>query len=62
MNLLVAVGTLMDGTGLTNIMEVVYGDNAALQLMTGKSVERSFRGHLLVNNCLNHMIVSAIVN
>ena len=62
MNLLGAIGTLMDDTGLTNIMEVVYGDNASIQLMTGKSVHRSFRGYLLVNNCRNNMIVSAIVN
>lgn len=30
-------------------------------MMTGKSVQRSFRGHLLVDKCLNHMIVSDTV-
>lgn len=59
MNLLGAIGTLMKGTGLRNIMEVVYGSNA-VQHMTGKSVQRAFRGHLLVDRCLNHLVVSEL--
>ena len=47
MNLLGAKGTLMMGTGLKNILEVVYGKNAVVHMMTGKYVQRSFRGHLL---------------
>ena len=61
MNLLGAIGTLMEGTGLQSILEVVYGANAVVHMMTGKSVQRSFRGHLLVKKCLNHMIVSDMV-
>ena len=60
MNLLGAIGTLMEGTGLRNIMEVVYGSNAVQHMMTGKSVQRAFRGHLLVDRCLNHMVVSEL--
>ena len=61
MNLLGAIGTLMEGTGLQSILEVVYGANPVVHMMTGKSVQRSFRGHLLVEKCLNHMIVSDMV-
>ena len=61
MNLLGAIGKLMEGTGLTNIMEVVYGENAVHHMMTGKSVQRAFRGHLLVDRCLNHMVVSDLL-
>ena len=50
MNLLGAKGTLMMGTGL--LLIVVYGENAVVRMMTGKSVQRSFRGHLLVDKCL----------
>ncbi|KAK3880068.1 hypothetical protein Pcinc_015407 [Petrolisthes cinctipes] len=60
MNLLGAIGTLMEGTGLRNIMEVVDGSNAVQNMMTGKSVQRAFRGHLLVDRCLNHMVVSEL--
>ena len=31
-------------------------------MMTGKSVQRAFRGHLLVDKCLNHMIVSDMID
>ena len=60
MNLLGAIGTLMEGTGLMNIMEVVYGSNAVQHMTTGMSVHRAFRGHLLVDRCLNHLVVSEL--
>ena len=62
MNFLGSIGTLMQGTGLSKILEAVYGENAVLHMMTGKSVQRSFCGHLLVDKCLNHIIVSAMMD
>ena len=61
MNLLGAIGTLMQGTGLKDIMEVVYGQNAVQHMLTGKSVQRAFRGHLLIDRCLNNLIVSDLM-
>ncbi len=61
MNLLGAIGTLMEGTGLQSILEVAYGENTVVQMMTGKSVQRSFHGHLVVDKSLNHMIISDMV-
>ena len=29
--------------------------------MTGRSVQRAFRGHLLVDRCLNHLVVSDLL-
>ena len=37
MNLLGAIGTLMDGTGLKEIMETVYGENATVHMMSRKA-------------------------
>ena len=31
-------------------------------MMTGKSAQQAFRGHLLVNKCLNQMVVSEILD
>jgi hypothetical protein len=62
MNLLGAIGTLMDGTGLKNLLEEVYGDNAVVHMPTGKSVQRAFRGNLLVDKCLNRLLVTKIVD
>ena len=42
MNVLGAIGTLMDGSGLKEIMETVYGENAVLHMMSGKAVQRAF--------------------
>ena len=61
MNLLGAIGTIMEGTGIRSILEVIFGENAVAHMLTGKSVQRAFRGHLLVNRCLNKIVVQAIL-
>ena len=53
---------LAQGTGLNNVLWEVYGENAAVHMMSGKAVQRAFRGHLLVNKCLNKMIVTEKVD
>ena len=58
MNLLGAIGTLMEGTGLKNILETVYGENAVMHMMTGKAVQRALRGHLLVDKCLHSQLIT----
>ena len=40
MNLLGAIGTLMEGTGLKEILRTVYGDNSVAHMLTGKSVQK----------------------
>lgn len=62
MNLLGAVGSLMNGTGLQDILQLIYGENPVVHMMTGKAVQRALRGHLLVDKCLNRMIVSDIAD
>lgn len=61
MDVLGAIGILMDGSGLKEIMETVYGENAGVHMMSGKAVQRAFRGHLLVDQCLTRQIVAKIV-
>jgi len=62
MNVLGAIGTLMQGTGLANIFEEIFGENAVTDIMTGKSVQRAFRGHLLLEKCLNGMLVFEVMD
>jgi len=61
MNVLGATGTLMEASGLKEIMETVYGENAVVHMMSGKAVQRAFHGHLLVDQCLTRQIVAKIV-
>ena len=60
MNLLGAIGTLMEGTGIRKLLEVIYGENAVSHILTGKAVQRAFRAHLLLDKCLTHEIVAQI--
>ncbi len=45
MNLLGAIGTLMNGSGLKDIFETIYGANAVVHMMSAKAVQRTFREH-----------------
>ena len=46
MNLLGAIGTLMEGSGLDTLLEEIYGENAVVHMLKGKAVQRAFRGHM----------------
>ena len=59
MNLLGAIGTLMDGSGLKDDLEMIYDENAVVH-MSGKAVQRSFREHLLVSKCLTQQLVAKV--
>ena len=62
MNVLGAIGTLMDGTVLKDILCSVYGENTTAHMMADKSIQRAFRGHLLVDKCLNRILLSDMAN
>lgn len=61
MNLLGAIGTLTEGSGLKETLETFYGENAVVHMMNGKAVQRALRGHLLVNHCLTNQTLSKII-
>ena len=61
MNLLGAIGTLMEGTSLRNTLETVFGENAVVHMMTGKAVKRALRGHLLVDKCLHNQLIKEMM-
>lgn len=46
MNLLGAIGTLMDGSRLEEIRDTVYDGNAIVHMMSGKAGQQAFHGHL----------------
>ena len=61
MNLIGAIGTLMDGSGIRSILQSVYGENAVVHIMSGKAVQRALRGHLLLNRCITQHIFEKVV-
>lgn len=58
MNLLRATGTLMQGAGLEAILDDIYAKHAVVHILSGKAVQRTLCGYLLVDKCLNQMIPS----
>ena len=48
-----AIGYLMAGSGLQEIMELVYAPNAVVHVLSGKAYARAVRAHLLVDAALN---------
>ncbi|KAG1682159.1 hypothetical protein GQR58_011304 [Nymphon striatum] len=60
-NLRGAIDTLIDGSGLRNLLEAVYGERAAVHMLSGKAMQRTFRGHLLIDRCLNEMVVFELI-
>jgi hypothetical protein len=47
MSFLGSIGSLMAGTGLSDVLENCYGPNTVSQMLAGKSVARAVRGHFL---------------
>ena len=61
MNLLRAVGTLMQGKDIKNIKDVVYGDITVLHVYVDrKTIQRPPVSRQVT--CLDHMIVSDVVH
>ena len=52
------IGHLMSGSRLHELLETIYANNAVTHMLTGKAVQREFRGLLQVDSSLSAMIVS----
>ena len=52
----------MAGSGLQELLEVVYAGNTVPHMMTGKAVSRAVRGHMLVDAALNTILVADAYN
>ena len=48
----------MTGTGLQEVMELVYAPNAVVHMMTGKAISRAVRANLIIDGVLNSLILS----
>ncbi len=51
----------MAGSGLQEVLELIYADNAVVHMMTGKAIARAVRGHLIVDAALNALILSDVL-
>ena len=61
MNLLGCIGYIMENSGLSDLLTLVYGENAVKHMLSGKAVSRALRGNLLIDLILNNMIIDILV-
>ncbi len=52
------VGHLMAESGLAQVLEVVYAENAVKHILSGKAIARAIRGHFIVHAALNAILAA----
>lgn len=52
----------MAGSGLQELLELVYAKNAVIHTLSGIAVSREIGGHFLVDGALNAMLASKTFN
>ena len=60
MSFLGSIGKLMAGSGLSSVLECVYGKNAVEHILSGKAISRAIRGHLLVDAALHMNLIDIL--
>ena len=61
MSFLGSIGTLMDGSGLSELLATCYGPNAVIHMLSGKAVSRAIRGHFLVEAALMTKLLTMLL-
>ena len=58
MSYLGSIGHVMEGSGLKEMLELVYAGNAVEHMLAGKAYARAVRGHILLDSALNAMLLT----
>ena len=58
MNLLGCIGVLLEKTGLSDVLEQIYAENAVIHILKGKAYSRALRGNLLAYMALNVVLIN----
>ena len=48
-----SIGSLMDASGLSDVLQIIYGENTVKHMVSGKAIARAIRGHILVETALH---------
>ena len=62
MSFLGAVGHVMKGSGLEEVLGMIYGPNTIEHVIGGKAYERAVRGHFLVHAALTELLLEYLKN
>ena len=61
MSFLGAVGDMMNGSDIEELLELVYAMNSIGYIMSGQAFVRAISGHFLVDSCQNNILINKIV-
>ena len=56
MSFLGSIGHLMDGSGLTEILDTIYAENTTPHLLSGKAISRAVRGFVIIESALHVLL------
>lgn len=62
MSFLGCIGHLMAGSGLQELLQIIYAENAVRHMLTVKAISKALRGQLLVVAALNTMLTANAFN
>lgn len=60
MSFLGSIGNIMDGSGLTELLQTIYAGNSVVHILSGHAYSRAVRGHTLVHQSLAKMILDSM--
>ena len=52
----------MGGSGIKEIIRTIYGENAVQYIMSGNTVQRTFHGDLLIDQCLIQEVTNKVAH
>ena len=60
MSFLGSIGHLMKGSGIEDLLKVIYESNTVDHILSGKAVSRAVRGHFIVDASLHSLLAAKI--
>ena len=61
MSFLGCIGHLMESSGLEELEGTVYAPNTVSHMLSGKAAARAIRGHFLIDDALNEILVKDVI-
>lgn len=60
MSFLGSIGYIMDGSGLKEVLFVIFAQNSVVHILSGHAYSRAIRGHTLLQLALAHIILTEL--
>lgn len=62
MSFMGAIGHVMRGSGIDDVLKLIFGPNTVETILTGKSYSRAIRGHFLLHGALTNILLTSLLS